>query len=88
MPEGLPDLPPLYGPVFRLREAGDAVARAVVLAPRHGAGTLVWVGAYDRIEAAVVLEPEERLATARMVLFAGIGALADACAAYGAPRFP
>lgn len=88
MPEGLPDLPPVFGPVLRLREAGDAIARAVALAPEHGAGTLVWVSAYDRIEAAVVLEPDQSLATARPALLAGLTALADALAAHGPPEVP
>lgn len=88
VPEGLPDLPPVFAPVFRLREAGDAVARAVALAPQHGAGTLAWVGAFDRIEAAVVLEPEQPLAAARPALLAAIAALADALAAYGPPEIP
>ncbi len=88
MPEGLPDLPPVFGPVVRLREAGDAMARAVSMAPRHGAGTLVWASAYDRIEAAVVLEPEWPLAASRPALLAALGALADACGALGPPEIP
>ena len=44
----LPPLPSVFTPV-KLREGGDALARAVVLAPgegpAQGAGTLVWVGA-------------------------------------------
>ena len=72
MPEDLPDLPPVFAPVVRLREAGDAMARAIAMAPRHGAGTLVWVGAYDRIEAAVVLEPALPLAASRPALLAAL----------------
>lgn len=88
MPEGLPDLPPVFAPVIRLREAGDAMARAVAEAPRHGAGTLVWVGAFDRVEAAVVLEPEQTLAEARPALLAAASAFADALGTHGPAEIP
>jgi len=88
VPEGLPELPPVFAPILRLREAGDAMARAAALAPEHGAGTLVWVSAYDRIEAAVVLEPEQALAAARPALLAAVSALADALGAYGPAEIP
>ena len=39
--------------------------RAVALAPEKGAGCLVWASALDRVEAAVVLEPEQLLLAAR-----------------------
>lgn len=84
----LPDLPSLFDPVVALREGGDAMARAVALAPRHGAGTLAWVRSFSRIEAAVVLEPEQPLAAARPALLAGMSALADALGAYGPPDVP
>jgi hypothetical protein len=84
----LPDLPTVFQPVVALREAGDALSRAVALAPRHGAGTLVWVRSLARIEAAVVLEPEPPLAAARPALFAAASALADALGAYGPPDMP
>ncbi len=80
---GLPDLPTAFAPVIALREGGDALARAVALAPQHGAGTLVWVRSAARIEAAVVLEPELPLAAARPALFAAASALADALGAHG-----
>lgn len=80
---GLPDLPTAFGPIFALREGGDALARAVELAPQHGAGTLAWVRSAARIEAAVVLEPELPLAAARPALFAAASALADALGAHG-----
>lgn len=85
---GLPDLPTLFTPVIALREAGDALARAVELAPEKGAGTLVWVRSSSRVEAAVVLEPEQNLAAARPALFAAASALADALGAYGPPETP
>lgn len=84
--EGLPDLPPVFGPIHALREGGDALARAVALAPEHGAGCLVWVRAYARAEAAVVLEPEQPLAAARPALLAAAAAMADALAALGPPQ--
>jgi BirA family biotin operon repressor/biotin-[acetyl-CoA-carboxylase] ligase len=84
----LPDLPSVFTPVVPLREAGDAMARAVALAPDHGAGTLAWVRSAARIEAAVVLEPELPLAAARAALFAAASALADAVAAFGPPEVP
>ncbi len=85
---GLPDLPSLFEPIVALREGGDALLRAVALAPQHGAGTLAWVRSAARVEVAVVLEPEETLAQARPALFAAMGALADAAAALGPPEIP
>lgn len=85
--DGLPELPSVFTPVS-LREAGDAMARATALAPGQGAGTLAWVRAMSRIEAAVVLEPDQTLAAARLVLFVAISALADAVAALGPPEIP
>jgi BirA family transcriptional regulator, biotin operon repressor / biotin---[acetyl-CoA-carboxylase] ligase len=84
--DGLPDLPPVFGPVVALREGGDALARAAALAPARGAGTLVWVRAWSRVEAAVVVEPEQPLRAARPVLLAAANALADALAALGPPQ--
>ncbi len=86
MPAALPELPSLFSPVVALREGGDALPRAVALAPEHGAGTLVWVRSAARVEAAVVLEPERPLAAARPALFAAASALADALAAFGPPE--
>ena len=57
------DLPPGFRTVF-LREVGDAFAHAKAHAPELGAGTLVFVGRFDLAEFAVVLEPDEPLATA------------------------
>jgi len=84
----LPDLPSVFAPVVPLREAGDAMARALALAPEHGAGTLVWVRSAARIEAAVVLEPELPLQATRPALHAANSALADALAAFGPPEVP
>jgi len=86
MDTGPPDLPSLFDPVFALREGGDAFARAVALAPERGAGTLVWVRAYARAEAAVVLEPEMPLGPARLAFHAAASALANALASLGPPE--
>lgn len=81
------DLPPLYSLVV-LREAGDAFAHACAIAGEQGAGTLVWARRYDAAEFAVVLEPEEPFAHARLALYAGMNALADALATHAPPSRP
>src|ERR1700737_3345796 len=81
------DLPPPFRLVM-LREVGDAFAHACAQAAALGAGTLVFVGRFDLAEFAVVLEPEEPLTAARLVLYAGMVALADACAALAPPEKP
>jgi hypothetical protein len=86
--EALPDLPSVFTPIFALREGGDAMARAVAMAPEHGAGCLVWVRSWARVEAAVVLEPEQTLAAARPALLAAMSAAADALGAFGPPEQP
>lgn len=80
-------LPPGFRPIG-LRELGDAFAHAQRIAAEAGAGTLVWTRRFDLIEVAVVLEPEEPLATARRALFAGMNAAADALASYCPPEKP
>jgi len=79
------DLPPGFTEV-RLRELGDAHAHACAIAQAEGAGTLVWVGRYDLVEFAVVLEPDEPLASARRAHFAAMNALGDAIAAHCPPE--
>jgi Biotin/lipoate A/B protein ligase family len=81
------DLPPPFR-LITLREVGDAFAHAVKVAGVEGAGTLVHVGRFDLVEFAVVLEPEEPLATARRALYAGLAALADALAVHAPPERP
>ena len=81
------DLPPPYRAIG-LREVGDAFAEAVVVAPEQGAGTLVWTRRFDLVEVAVVLEPEELLATARRAFFAAMNASGDALAAHCPPEKP
>jgi biotin-(acetyl-CoA carboxylase) ligase len=78
-------LPPAFTPV-RLRERGDAFAHAVALAPKEGAGTLVYVGRFDLAEFAVVLEPEEPLKSVRLAFYAGMGALTEAIVAHAPPE--
>jgi hypothetical protein len=81
------DLPPPYS-LVRLRESGDAFARACIIAPEVGAGTLVQVGRFDLLEFAIVLEPEEPLRGARRALYAGMNALADAISSHAPPEKP
>ncbi len=81
------DLPPGFNLVM-LREVGDAFAHAKANAAELGAGTLVFVGRFDLAEFAVVLEPDEPLATARRAFYAGMAALADALAIHAPPEKP
>jgi biotin-(acetyl-CoA carboxylase) ligase len=81
------DLPPPFR-LVTLREAGDAFRHACARAGELGAGTLVVVGRFDLAEFAVVLEPDEPLADARRVFFAGMTALVDALSAIAPPRKP
>ena len=84
IPQAPLDLPPGFTEV-RLRELGDAYAHACSIAQTQGAGTLVWVGRYDLVEFAVVLEPDEPLASARRAHFAAMNALGDSIAAHCPP---
>jgi hypothetical protein len=81
------DLPPFYS-LVTLRESGDAHAHACAIAPQVGAGTLVYVGRFDLVEFAVILEPEEHLVSARRAFFAGMAAIADSLAAHCPPEKP
>ena len=81
------DLPPPFR-LVALREAGDAFCHACAGATELGAGALVFVGRYDVAEFAVVLEPEEALASARRSFYAGMTALADALSALAPPETP
>ena len=80
-------LPPAYR-LIGLREHGDAHAHACRIAAEEGAGAFVWVGRVDVLEFAVVLEPDEPLASARRALFAGMAAIADALASFAPPEKP
>src|SRR5262245_36769236 len=79
------DLPPPFR-LVTLREVGDAFAHAKAIAAEAGAGTLVYVGRFDMVEFAVVLEPEEPLRTARRAFFAGLVALRDALVNHAPPE--
>jgi biotin-(acetyl-CoA carboxylase) ligase len=81
------DLPPPFR-LVTLREVGDAFVHAQRIAAQDGAGTLVYVGRFDLAEFAVVLEPEEPLRVARLVLYAGMSALGDALATHAPPEKP
>src|SRR5579859_6691149 len=81
------DLPPPFR-LVTLREVGDAFIHACVHASELGAGTLVFVGRFDLAEFAVVVEPDEPLASARRVFYAGMTALGDALAALAPPEKP
>lgn len=81
------DLPSVYR-LVTLRESGDAFAHAMAIGAEAGAGTLVWVRRFDVVELAVVLEPDEPLASARRTLYAGMTAAVDALAAWCPPEKP
>jgi hypothetical protein len=81
------DLPPPFQ-LVTLREVGDAFAHAQAVAPEQGAGTLVHVGRFDLSEFAVVLEPDEPLASARRVFYAGMVALREALLVHAPPERP
>jgi hypothetical protein len=81
------DLPPPFR-LVKLREVGEAFPKAQSLAASAGAGTLVYVGRFDVIEFATVLEPEEPLQLARRALYLGLNALGDALTALGPPGSP
>ncbi len=79
------DLPPPFH-LVTLREWGDAFAHAMAIAAAEGAATLVHVGRFDLAEFAVVLEPAERLSTARRAIYVGLCALGDALTAHAPPE--
>jgi biotin-(acetyl-CoA carboxylase) ligase len=81
------DLPPPFR-LVALREVGNALAHARAQAGEFGAGTLVFVGRFDLAEFAVVLEPDEPLAAARLAFYAGMVALGNALAALAPPEKP
>jgi biotin-(acetyl-CoA carboxylase) ligase len=81
------DLPPPYTEIA-LHPGADAFAHARAVAATAGAGTLVWAATAERLEIAVVLEPEERLLHARGVVFAGMNAIGDALSVVAPPEKP
>lgn len=77
-------LPPPYAQ-HRL-EDGDVLAAAIRRAPQEGAGTLVWRHGQGLLAFAVVLEPEQKLAEARLAFLAGMVSLAEALVAHCPPE--
>ena len=71
-----------------MRESGNAFEHAQAIASEAGAGTLTWVGRFDLVEFAVVLEPDEPLVSARRAIYAGLAALADALSVHAPPEMP
>jgi hypothetical protein len=80
-------LPPPFR-LVKLRETGDSFAYAQSIASRDGAGTLVYVGRFDVVEFAIVLEPDEPLGLARRCFYAGLNALAEALSIHAPPERP
>ena len=80
-------LPPPFE-LVRLRERGEAFAQACERAGALGAATILRTGRFDRIEFALVLEPDEALAQARRVFFLCMGAAAQALAGHVPPERP
>jgi hypothetical protein len=66
----------------------DVLAEGARLAPDHGAGTLVLHQSPGLLAFAVVLEPEQPLAEARLAFILGMAALSDALAAHCPPERP
>lgn len=80
-------LPPAFSQV-EAAPGEDAFAAARRLTCAAGPGAFVVSKRHDVIDLAVVLEPDEPLATARRALFAGMLALADAVGATGPAEMP
>lgn len=77
-------LPP---PFTEVRVTGKgAFDEAIRRAPADGAGTLVWRHEGALMDVAVVLEPEQTLAEARMAFFACMAAIGDALSAHCPPE--
>ena len=81
------DLPPLFRGVT-LREGADAFRHACAIAPEAGAGTLVLARGGAVFDCAVVLEPAMPLSRARIALYVGMTALADALSLAAPPEHP
>lgn len=83
----LPTLPPGFR-LITLRENEDAFTRACAKAGELEPATIVWTPRFHLLEFAVVLQPDEPLATAWRAFYAGMSSLADAVAAHGPPDRP
>ena len=89
-PPGLRPAPLVLPPAFTGLVAAGAAGQACRLAGtgEADAGTLLMEERDDVIAFAVVLEPDEPLATARRAFFVGMQALADAVGTFGPPEIP
>jgi BirA family biotin operon repressor/biotin-[acetyl-CoA-carboxylase] ligase len=83
-----PQFPPIYRAVSIAR--GSAFAHAVNMASEGGAeaGTLVWTRRRDRLDCAVVLEPDQALGASLPVAYVALLGMADALGALGPPNIP
>jgi hypothetical protein len=81
------ELPPAYS-LVTMRDTTDPFAYACRRAAAASAGTFVLAERSDRLEFAVVLEPDEKLASARRAFFAGMNALANSIASHCPPEKP
>jgi biotin-(acetyl-CoA carboxylase) ligase len=81
------DLPPLFRGIT-LRGGEDAFTHACAIAPEAGAGTLVFAPGESAFDCAVILEPAMPLSRARIALYVGMTALADALAIAAPPEHP
>jgi biotin-(acetyl-CoA carboxylase) ligase len=80
-------LPPAFAQIGAGND-GDAFAAALRMAGAAGPGALAVSGRADVVDLAVVLAPEEALASARRALFCGMLALAEAVGATGPSETP
>ena len=78
--------PPVFEPVAIARPG--AFAEACARAGEMGAGTLVWSRREDKLDCAVVLEPDRPRRDALPVVYAGALALREAIGALGPPNKP
>lgn len=79
------NLPPGYS-IVAAPEGAQAFAHACAIAGEQGAGAFVYVRRGELVEFAVVLEPDEPLASARLGFFACMHAVAEAISAHCPPE--
>ncbi len=83
----VPDRLYLPPPFTEVRATGQsAFDEAIRRASADGAGTLVWRHEGALLDVAVVLEPEQKLAEAKMAFFACMAAIGDALSAHCPPE--
>jgi BirA family biotin operon repressor/biotin-[acetyl-CoA-carboxylase] ligase len=83
-----PRLPPIYRGVGIARGGAFAHALDRVAGGDVEAGTLVWTRRADRLDCAVVLEPDQPLAASLPVVYVALLGLSDALGALGPPNIP